>query len=104
MSKKKPQYYGYNIDFAKRYGIIASVLMGRIWYEMKMTAPNKSFVFDMDKASSVYTDEIREELPNLERLGLIKVTDLRSNSYNITVTQKGIYEFVYNIYDHERKG
>ena len=104
MIKKKPQYYGYNIDFAKHYGIIASVLMGRIWYEMKMTSHNKSFVFDMDKVSDIYTDEIRKELPTLERLGLIQVTVLRSNSYNISVTQKGIYEFVYNIYDHEKKG
>lgn len=95
--KNKPEYYGYNISFAKKRGIVASVLMGRIVYEMKIALPKKNFVFDMSKAVDVYTEEIRGQLESLENAGLIEFTELENDCYYMTVTPLGVREFICNV-------
>lgn len=102
---KKPKFYSYNIDFAKKRGIILSVLMGRIIYEMKVAAPESIIIFNLEKATEVYTEELYDAFWELEKLGLISIVGPIGEGtfeYRIKVTNKGIYEFVYNMFDYEK--
>lgn len=100
MINEEPKYFSYNIDFAKRRGIIASVLMGRLIYEMKLNLPNNEFVFDLANACRIYTDEIQNEMEYLKKCHLIAYEILNNNKYIVSITKYGIFEYVYNCFDY----
>lgn len=101
MERTEPKYYSYNNDFAQNYGIILSVLMGRIIYEMKLNLPQKEFIFDERKAAHIYTDEIYGEIDALRAYGLIEYQALENDRYLVRVTKKGILAYIFNCFDYK---
>lgn len=100
MERTEPKYYSYNIDFAQRRGIISSVLMGRLIYEMRLNLPKNKFTFDLDNACRIYTDEIQKEMEYLKECHLIKYDILNDNRYLVSVTRYGVFEYIYNCFDY----